>query len=145
MKIHKIQASDTLVLRKKILRPNFSLKACNFPGDSDSSTFHLGCILNNDLCGIVSIYKRSNEHLHLGSGFQIRAMATCENVRGKGIGLKLLREAENIAFNLDADYIWANARSTAIGFYIKAGYKVIGEEFHVDGVGAHFIVYRTNT
>ena len=98
VKIHKIQASDTLALRKKILRPNFSLEECNYPGDSDSSTYHLGCMINNDLSGIVSIYKRSNEDVHLGIGFQIRAMATGENVRGKGVGLKLLREAENMAF-----------------------------------------------
>ena len=144
MKIQKIQASDTLALRKKLLRPNLSLEQCNYPGDSDISTYHLGCMINNDLSGIVSIYKRSNEDLHSGIGYQIRAMATCEKVRGQGVGLKLLREAENMAFNLSADYVWANARATAIGFYVKAGYKVIGKEFHVDGVGPHFIVYRTN-
>ncbi len=144
MKIQKIQASDTLALRKKILRPDFSLAQCNYLGDSDISTYHLGCMINNDLSGIVSIYNRANEDLHSGIGYQIRAMATCEKVRGQGVGLKLLREAENMAFNLGADYVWANARATAIGFYVKAGYKVIGKEFHVDGVGPHFIVYRTN-
>jgi len=142
VKVHKVQASDTLVLRKKILRPQFTLEQCNYPGDSDISTYHLGCIISNDLSGIVSIYKRSNEDICSGIGYQIRAMATCDKVRGQGVGLKLLNEAENIAFGLDADYMWANARSTAIGFYVKAGYKIIGQEFYIEGVGAHFIVFR---
>jgi ribosomal protein S18 acetylase RimI-like enzyme len=145
MKINEIEACDTIVLRQKVLRPNFTLEECNYPGDSDISTHHLGCFINNDLSGIVSIYSRSNKDIHPGVGFQIRAMATSENARGKGIGLKLLSAAEIIAFNSEADYIWANARASAIGFYIKAGYKVFGEEFHINGVGAHFIVYRMNT
>jgi hypothetical protein len=90
VKIIAIKASDTLSLRNTILRPDFSLEQCNYPGDSDVSTHHLGCIINKELVGIVSIYKITNSTAHSGCGFQIRAMATCETVRNKGIGIKLM-------------------------------------------------------
>lgn len=142
MNIYGIKAHDTIALRQKILRPDLSLLQCHYPGDTDSSTHHFGCTINDGLVGIVSVYKRSNKDLNSGCGFQIRAMATSENVRGKGVGLKLLESAQNLASKSGADYIWANARSTAIGFYKKAGYTVFGEEFSVQGVGAHFLVFK---
>lgn len=153
MNIIEINASDTLVLRQKLLRQNLKPQDCHFPGDNDETTFHLGCNRGNkgsvgdvsdDLVGIVSMYKRSNEAVHDGCGFQIRAMASDESVRGKGVGLKLLVVAQKIALQHGADYIWANARATAVGFYEKAGYKVLGEKFEIAGVGPHYLVYRIN-
>jgi GNAT superfamily N-acetyltransferase len=141
MQILDIKASETLSLRSKILRPGLDLAQCNYPGDSDDSTQHLGCVVNNELVGIVSIYERSNSQVHRGRGFQIRAMATCDTVRGKGIGLSLLKAAEQIAFDSGAKYIWANARASAIGFYKKAGHQIGHEEFQIEGVGAHFLVF----
>jgi len=96
------------------------------------------------LVGVVSIYKRLNSEVHTGCGFQIRAMATCDSVRGKGIGLKLLNSAETCAFDLGAHYLWANARTSATGFYKKAGYTVCGEEFDIQGVGPHFLIFLAN-
>jgi len=145
MEIQHINASETLSLRNKILRPDLELAECSYPGDNDSSTHHLGCIHNDNLVGIVSIYERVHEELHSGSSFQIRAMATSESVRGQGIGLKLLRAAEALAFNSGAEYIWANAREVAIGFYIKSGYKIKGKAFNIPNVGSHFLVYKLSS
>jgi len=145
VEIRKIKASETLLLRRNILRPGLTLEQCNFFGDEDDSTIHLGCFLDATLVGVVSIYKRSNSDVHTGCGFQIRAMATCDSVRGKGIGLKLLNSAETCAFDLvGAHYLWANARTSAIGFYKKAGYTVCGEEFDIEGVGPHFLIFLAN-
>lgn len=141
MEIVEIRADETLSLRNKILRPSMELEQCNYPGDTDNSTHHLGCYVNKELVGIVSIYERSNSEIYSGCGFQIRAMATSEAVRGKGLGASLLKSAEELAFKSGANYIWANARTSAIGFYKKAGYEIGDEEFHIKGVGAHFLIY----
>lgn len=141
MQIVEISADETLSLRSNILRPGLKVEQCNYPGDTDNSTHHLGCYVNKELVGIVSIYERSNPELHNnGCGFQIRAMATSEAVRGKGIGASLLKAALELAIKSGADYIWANARASAIGFYKKAGYKIDSEEFQIEGVGAHFLI-----
>jgi GNAT superfamily N-acetyltransferase len=144
MQIIEIKASETLSLRNKILRPGLDLSLCHYPGDSDDSTHHLGCIANNELVGIVSIYERSNSEVHSGCGFQIRAMATCETVRGQGLGLNLLKAAQEKAFDSGANYIWANARASAIGFYRRAGYTIGDNEFQIEGVGPHFLIFLTH-
>jgi len=149
MKIIEIASKQTLTLRQRILRQKLKPQECYFPGDDDATTFHLGCKVDNqlmpeqqedDLVGIVSMYKRANDEVHSGCGYQIRAMASDERMRGKGVGLKLLVAAQSKAFDNGADYIWANARTAAVGFYQKAGYKVHGAEFEIPGVGPHYLV-----
>lgn len=145
MQIRQIKSDETLLLRNKILRPDLAINECIYPGDTDSTTYHFGCFMNNQHVGIVSIYERSNPEAYEGKGFQIRAMATCDTVRKKGVGLKLLKAVEAIAFNSGANYIWANARKSAVGFYRKAGY-IVGElEFNIIGVGAHYLVCLPRT
>lgn len=145
MQIKEINSTETLELRHKILRPSFSLSECSYPGDDDRSTYHLGAFLNNNLVGIVSVYCKSHLNIQNGQGYQVRAMAVIESVRGGGVGLKLLSEAESLAFGAGAKYIWANARVSAIDFYKKAAYKVIGDEFYVKGVGSHFLVTKSHS
>ena len=142
MKIHEIKYTDTFPLRNKILRPNLTVNECEFPGDTDDTTHHFACTVNTNsvntnsaseqIVGIVSIYKKSNPEIHTGCGFQIRAMATDETFQGKGMGMQLLKAAEKKAFGLGANYVWANARSSAIGFYKKAGYLIDDKEFVIE-------------
>ncbi len=141
MQIKEINSSETLKLRNSILRPDLSLGECNYLGDEDSTTHHFGCLINGELVGIVSIYQRGNSAI-VGNGYQIRAMANVESVRGKGVGIKLLHAAEKVARDAGANYIWANARVSAVGFYEKAGYKIVGSEFNIKGVGGHFLVVQ---
>lgn len=140
MEIREISPSDTLELRQCVLRPGLRLDQCVYAGDDDSTTHHFGCIVDDGLVGIVSIYKRDKVDLYSGCGFQIRAMATAESFRGKGLGLDLLRAAEKKAFTLGADYIWANARIAAVGFYRKSGYTIGENEFEIIDVGPHVLV-----
>lgn len=143
MIIREIKPLDTLEVRQKILRPNNCIKDCIFPGDDDSSTKHFGAFNGNLLIGIVSIYKRENSGFH-GNGYQVRAMATLSQDRGKGVGAKLLKRAEEYAFENGANYIWANARVSAKEFYQKSNYNIDAEQFNIEGVGLHVIVSKTH-
>jgi ribosomal protein S18 acetylase RimI-like enzyme len=49
--------------------------------------------------------------------------------RSQGIGERLLDAAIAIVRAADASLIWANGRSTALGFYVREGWTVVGEEF----------------
>jgi len=144
MEIREVGSQDTLELRLKVLRPNGSLEDCKFPGDDDSFTKHYGAFIDSDLLGIVSIYRR--EHTGFGGvGFQIRAMATHPQARGKGAGAKLLKQAEAYAFKNNANYVWANARLSAKEFYRKSEYNIDDNEFHIESVGPHVIVSKFST
>jgi len=95
------------------------------------------------IVGILSIYKVQNNEIDISKSWQLRVMATKENVRGKGYGAKLLVEAESYAEKQGAKCIWANARLNALGFYERFGYSVKGEEFVVPDIGPHYLVFKT--
>ncbi len=140
--VKKIHVSETYPLRQAILRPNQDLEQCQYPGDLDENTGHFGAYAGEDLVGIVSIYQCNNQLLLPEAACQLRAMATVERVRGMGIGFKLLQRAEEHASMLSMKHIWANARTSACGFYRKAGYRIEGEEFVIAGVGPHYTVLK---
>jgi predicted GNAT family N-acyltransferase len=68
----------------------------------------------------------------------IGRMAVLKNWRGVGLGASLLLKAVNICKNHGSKYIRLSAQTHAIGFYKKAGFKQICEEYcdvdipHVD-------------
>jgi len=135
--IKQIKSADTLILRQQILLPNSDINACIFEGDDDRSTLHFAAIKAGIIVGILSIFQRSNPSISNKKGFQLRAMAVIAEERGKGLGIQLLSAAEKHAANNNANYIWANAKSDAVGFYRKADYQIDSEVFNIAPVGPH--------
>lgn len=144
MNIKEISSAETLGLRSEILRPGKDISACKFDGDDALDTRHFGAMDDqNNIVGIVSVYRNSNPAISTDDiSYQIRAMAITSVCRGQGLGNLLLSAAENYAKLCGASLIWANARSSAIGFYTKAGFRVESEEFIIDGVGPHYLVAK---
>jgi GNAT superfamily N-acetyltransferase len=64
-----------------------------------------------------------------GSTVRLRQMAVLNNLQGKGIGRALMQFAENIARDLGYKKLTMHARVTAVGFYEKLGYEVVGDTF----------------
>lgn len=60
---------------------------------------------------------------------RVRQMAVSNNLQGKGIGASIMAFAENLARDKGYKKLIMHARKTAVGFYEKFGYKVIGDEF----------------
>jgi predicted GNAT family N-acyltransferase len=60
---------------------------------------------------------------------RLRQMAVLNKLQGKGVGRALMMFAENIARDLGYTNITMHARKTAVGFYEKLGYAVVGDEF----------------
>ncbi len=144
MKIEEIPSQQTLALRNEILRPGKDVSTCLFEGDDALDTRHFGALDDEGhLVGVVSVYRTGHQAFQQESAWQIRAMATSRAYRGQGVGSLLLAAAENYARGSGASVIWANARSSAIGFYTKAGYSVISEEFMIDGIGPHYLIVKS--
>ncbi|MBU3070711.1 GNAT family N-acetyltransferase [Aestuariicella sp. G3-2] len=144
MIIKEIPARDTLQLRSKVLRSGKPISECVFEGDDSVGTRHFGAVdSNNNVVGIVSVYSKKTPLIDGGTCFQLRAMATSESCRGQGVGNRLLSAAEEYASQSGASFVWANARSSAIEFYIKAGYEIKSDEFMIDGIGPHYLVSKS--
>lgn len=143
MDIKEISSKDTLPLRNEILRPGKDISACIFEGDDAPNTRHFGAIDKTDkIVGIVSVYRNDNPSIKIENAYQIRAMATDSTCRGKGVGKLLLAAVEKYAKAEGSPLVWANARTSATGFYTKEGYRLASSEFNIDGIGPHYLVIK---
>jgi len=143
MIIKEISLSDTLALRSEILRPDKDVSDCVFESDHSPSARHFGALdERGNIVGVVSVHRNSNPLINADHIYQIRAMATSVSYRGTGVGRLLLNAVEGYVISTDATLLWANARSSAVGFYLKAGYKVVSEEFNIKDIGPHFLVMK---
>jgi GNAT superfamily N-acetyltransferase len=142
MNVKQIEAKDTYKIRNKILRKGLPIDSCYFDGDTDDSTFHLGAYIDDSLASIASFYLKSNPVFPEEYQFQLRGMATLKNYQGQGLSQALLRAAFPIIKQNHVNALWCNARIGAVGFYEKVGFEVRGEEFNIEGVGPHVLMYK---
>ena len=139
--IRFIPVEDTLPIRNDILREGkLTLEQCRFPGDEKEQSFHLGYYDNEQLVCIATFHP-SGYGQFPGIGYQLRGMATLEAYRGKGIGNQLLNFAIVYLRGQRANYIWCNARVSAIKFYLGLGFEIISDVFEVPVIGPHRVLY----
>ena len=140
--IQKITSTETYPVRHIVLRAGKPIESCKFDGDELVSTHHFGYYFNNQIIGVISLFEIDNDHLAAEKSFQIRGMAVLPSFQKQGIGETLVKEAEKFCTTQKADLIWFNARTTAVGFYQKMGYEILGPEFEIYDVGPHFLMYK---
>jgi ribosomal protein S18 acetylase RimI-like enzyme len=140
--IQKITATETYPVRHIVLRAGKPIESCQFDRDELVSTHHFGYYLNNQIIGVISLFEIKNEQFVAQKPFQIRGMAVLPTFQKQGIGEALVSEAEKFITTQKADLIWFNARTTAVGFYQKMGYEILGPEFEIYDVGPHFLMYK---
>ena len=142
----ELRADETHPLRAAVLRNDTPSREVTLDGDHEPSTFHLG-VRDRD-GGIVAVstwLRRPPPGDDGAAGVQLRAMATAPAVRGHGAGDALLDAGIVRARATAPDAIvWARARDSALGFYIRHGFEVVEPGF-VDETTAqphHVILLR---
>jgi GNAT superfamily N-acetyltransferase len=139
--IKKISPEDVLAIRNEVLREGrLTLNECRFPTDTIDGAFHLGYYADGELACIASFFPQNYEG-YIGTGYQLRGMATVEKHRGKGLGTLLLNFAIVYLQGKKAGYLWCNARKVALKFYMANGFEIISPEFEVPGIGPHYVMY----
>lgn len=139
--IRFIPVEDTLAIRNEILRGGkLTLDQCRFPGDENPGSFHLGYFVDDKLVCIATFHPQNYKE-YIGKGYQLRGMATLEEFRGKGIGNQVVNFAIVYLRGQKANYIWCNARKSALKFYADLGFEVISDEFEVPVIGPHRVLY----
>lgn len=140
--IRQIEAEDTFSVRQPVLRPGKPIESCHFDGDNLGTTAHFGLSENEELVGVVSVYKTNYPNCTIERQFQMRGMAVLKEHQGLGFGLELVKKAEHYIKEKKGNLIWFNARETAVPFYQKLGYKIKGDPFEIEGIGTHFVMYK---
>lgn len=72
--------------------------------------------------------------IDLDDGGRIGRLAVLSEQRKFGLGRKVMQALENVGRDAGLKRIWFHAQNSAIGFYEKLGYHVIGEEFLEAGI-----------
>ena len=142
IEIEKITAFETIIVRHPVLRPGRPIESCHFDGDDLPTTSHFGLYFENQLAAVISAFKAQNKLFSEENQYQIRGMAVLSEFQKKGFGEALLEYCENEIRLKSGDLIWFNARETAIGFYEKSGYEILGDQFEIPDVGPHYILYK---
>lgn len=140
--IKKITALDTYPVRHLVLRAGKPIESCHFEGDELVSTHHFGCFVADQLIGVISLFEIGNANFAEQKSFQIRGMAVIYSHQKQGVGEALVHKAESFCITEKARLIWFNARTSAVGFYKKMGYEIVGSEFEIKEVGPHFLMNK---
>ena len=81
------------------------------------------------IVGCLRIYQKEPGVLQIGR------VAVIESRRGRGIGMRMMRQAVSyVRDKLTDEKIYLEAQTYAIGFYEKLGFKVISDEFLDEGI-----------
>jgi|SRR5579871_3210040 len=122
-------------LRYEILRKPIGLSFDNSELDKEKDDVLIGAFEDERILGCCLLTKLDDKTIRL------RQMAVPNNMQGKGIGRALMIFAENIARDLGYAKLIMHARKTALGFYGKLGYSVVGEEFQEVTI-PHFVMEK---
>ncbi len=134
--------SDILPLRAQELRSGKPVESARFPEDHDPLTFHFAAWNEKRIIGCLTFIEHSG---NTTPTWQLRGMATDKIWQNRGVGRTLLLFAETYLqnycltqFGRPEVRIWCNARTGAVPFYRRMGYRVISDKFLIAGVGPHY-------
>ena len=112
-----------LDLRYEVLRKPIGLEVSEKDVALDHMEYLFAAFDGEKMIGCVQLRPLS------GSLIKLRQMAVADAYQGRGIGARLVREAQRAAAEKGFASIETNARKTAQGFYEKLGYEPVGGEF----------------
>jgi len=119
------------VLRDEVLRKPIGLRLTEEEIQRDKNDILIACIENGEVIACCMLTERNSDTV------QLRQMAVTPACQQKGLGKELLLFAEKVAKENHYSILCMHARKTALGFYAKSGYAVVGEEFTEVGI-PHF-------
>ena len=142
--VRRAELDEVLPLRHSVLRPGRPSTASHY--DADAGAVHVGAWESDEIVGCGTVFPQAwdgppPEPL----AWRLRGMAVRPDRHGQGIGRLVLTALVDAAAEAGAPVIWANARSTALPFYLRQGWQIAGEEFVTAATGLpHFPILRNH-
>ncbi|MBN8835668.1 MAG: GNAT family N-acetyltransferase [Sphingobacteriia bacterium] len=110
-------------LRYQILRKPLGLTFTAEDLEKEKNDILIGCFDDDKLEGCCILTETAPGTVRL------RQMAVSAGLQGKGIGRVIMAFAENVARDAGYKKLTMHARDTALGFYEKLGYSIVGNRF----------------
>jgi len=129
VEVREIELAATGELRARVLRNHLPSLPAEAASDELPSTWHLGAFRGHRLVGVVTGFPEDAPG-HPGVPAQrFRFMAVEPSDQGGGVGTALMAEVIQRARTRGDRLLWANGRDTALDFYVRLGFNVVGESF----------------
>jgi len=133
--VREVPLASTRALRQAVLRPHETvaqMAAHEPPGAVAVAAVQGGAVI------AVGFVAPEGEP----GAWRVRGMATAPESRGHGAGTAVLDALTRHARAAGARRIWCNARVSARGFYDRAGFRVVSEQFELPHIGPHVVMER---
>ena len=130
-----VPAGEIYEVRHRNLRAGQPFGAAVYDIDELPGTVHFLALHEGQAVGCITLMEEEG----FGCGIRLRGMGVDEHLRGKYVGNRILRKAQEWAGERDSG-IWCNARLAALRLYARAGFVRQGEEFDIPDIGPHYVM-----
>lgn len=137
LQVREVGVEPILDLRHRVLRTGLPRETAHFPGDELATTRHFAVFDGAQVVGCATFLETERDG---EAAWQLRGMATDPGRQGQGVGRLLVERATAALSERGSSSYWCNARTSAVGFYEKMGWKTVGPEFQIAGVGPHYVM-----
>ena len=128
-------AEEIIDLRHRMLRQGLPIDEARFEIDRNPQTVHAAAWAGNAIVGCATF---TPGPLDGQPAWQLRGMAVDDAWQGTGVGRAVLAFLEAQMRERGVTLLWCNARTPAVPFYERQGWRVISSEFHIPTAGPHF-------
>ena len=127
--VRDVPLDQIIDLRTRVLRAHMPGTLAVAPGDDAPGTWHLGAFAGGKLVGVITGFAEEAPGHPGVKAERFRFMAVEPAAQGTGAGRALLDEVAARARARGTRLLWANGRDSALGFYRRLGYEVLGDVF----------------
>jgi len=129
--VRRAAAEEIFPLRHAVLRPGRPVSYSVY--SEDEGAVHVGAWDDDMLVGCATVFPQawpgSDQAPAEPHAWRLRGMAVDPSQQGTGVGRLVLAQGVVAARDGGAPLLWANARTSALGFYERMGWRVVGDEF----------------
>jgi GNAT superfamily N-acetyltransferase len=131
VRVREVTAAETHPVRRLVLREGRAESVVEFPGDDVAGALHLAAFADDGAGPMVGVATFFPSPLPVDGrpAFQLRGMAVLPELQGSGVGTLLLDEGVARLREAGVPLVWANGRDSALGFYERRGWKVVGDGY----------------
>jgi len=144
--VRVISLDEALPIRLHVLRRGTPAREANYDGDDDPRSVHIGAEVDGRIVATSTWLVAPWPDDPGTTAIQLRGMAVLDELQGTGIGHALVTAGIKHAQAMSARYVWAKARDSALDFYRRCNFRVVGEQFLEPASGMpHHLVVRDIT
>jgi GNAT superfamily N-acetyltransferase len=129
--VEEVESFELHELRRNVLRGGDFTVSVEDPRDGHTESMHLAVRMDGAVVVAGSFYSSTSPVNPNQQSMQLRYLATNPVFQRQGLGAMLLRQAEARLIRRGVDSLWANARDTALSFYLREGWEAVPDSEHL--------------